>query len=109
MGREVRAAALFGSKSTDVQCARCSSGRKEREAERVQRAAEESLASLRPLLTFFFARKGVHSALMEETHSEPLNVFQSKIVNNHLKSTVSTLGDWMHSPATLLDAAFSRL
>lgn len=61
------------------------------------------------VVDFFFARKDVHSALMEETHSEPLNVFQSKIVNNHLKSTFSTLGDWMHSPASLLDAAFSRL
>lgn len=58
---------------------------------------------------FFFARKDVHSALMEETHSDPLSVFQSKIVNNHLKSAFSTLGDWMHSPATLSDAAFSRL
>lgn len=58
------------------------------------------------VVDFFF---DVHSALMEETQSEPLNVFQSKIVNNHLKSTFSTLGDWMHSPATLLDAAFSRL
>lgn len=43
------------------------------------------------VVDFFFARKGVHSALMEETHSEPLNVFQSKIVNNHLKCTFSAL------------------
>lgn len=58
---------------------------------------------------FFFVWKDVNSALMEETHSDPLDIFQSKIVNNHLKSTFSTLGEWMHSLATLFDAAFSRL
>lgn len=42
----MRVAERFGSKSTDVQCARRSSGRKETEAERELRAAEESLASV---------------------------------------------------------------
>lgn len=54
-GGGVRAAALFGSKSTDVQWARCSSGRKQSETERLQRAAEESLASVGHCSLFFFS------------------------------------------------------
>lgn len=56
VGREVRAAALFGSKSTDVQCARCSSGRKERGRAGTGSSRGES-GFFGPLLNFFLCGK----------------------------------------------------
>lgn len=52
-----------------------------RERQSGYREQQRRVGLLWAVVDFFFARKDVHSALMEETHSDPLNVFQSKIVN----------------------------
>lgn len=65
-----------------------------------------------PLFTFFFHYKDVNLASMEKTHSATttlLFILKSKIVNNLLKFTFSTIQNWMHSPATLLGTVFSHL